>query len=478
MGGSNSLPSSINEGNLQAAFNAIPGFGNVAVNIITSSSKQAYGAVWIITYYGVNGLLPDLVVNPAGLLGGKAGTSPQLVSSTLRYYSSNLLFDPIDYTLLNTFSDKPNVLLTVNGIPSVCTADCRYSFLTNTPLLTSDSISGSVVTLSLSDPASIGFTLDQTSVTVGGQPCAIINPSTSPISNFDCQLPTNTDSTPTMTAGSYFPEVSIDGVGMVPAMPSVVPFDFPLTLDRLNFTSGGTNGGYTLLLEGKGFPLDLKDVTVSICGVEATVTSISNIHAEIIVPECAAGMQDITISSPTATSNALQFTYNTPSSTGFIYSVYPQSHNPALKGIMHITGIGFGTDQKAIRVDLANASGKVYPMRVLQLNDTYIRAGIPGGLAGNYKVQVNMIGVGEIMPNSSNVNDFAYELVITGVSPSSGSYNGGTLINIEGINFSPALDETLVFVGPEINWFCNVEQLNTSNILCRTPEASKDYNIS
>ena len=48
----------------------------------------------------------------------------------------------------------------------------------------------------------------------------------------------------------------------------------------------------------------------------------------------------------------------------------------------------------SIRVDLANGSGKVYAMRILNINDTYIRTGIPGGLAGNYKVQVNKIGVG------------------------------------------------------------------------------------
>jgi hypothetical protein len=97
---------------------------------------------------------------------------------------------------------------------------------------------------------------------------------------------------------------------------------------------------------------------------------------------------------------------------------------------MNITGIGFGTDRSAIRVDLANASGKVYPMRILQLNDTFIKVGIPGGLAGKYKVQVNLIGLGEIMPNSSTVNDFAYELVMTSVTPSTGSFYGGTLINI------------------------------------------------
>jgi len=117
-------------------------------------------------------------------------------------------------------------------------------------------------------------------------------------------------------------------------------------------------------------------------------------------------------------------------------------------------------------------------MRVLQINDTYIKAGIPGGLPGNFKVEVNIIGVGEASPNTTNANSFTYELVIQSVTPNAGSYNGGTLINIKGINFSPVLEETLVFVGNEINWLCTVEQLNSTNILCRTPPFNEYYNIS
>lgn len=123
---------------------------------------------------------------------------------------------------------------------------------------------------------------------------------------------------------------------------------------------------------------------------------------------------------------------------------------------MEIIGAGFGTDINGIRVDLANSSGKVYKMRILKLNDTYIKVGIPGGLAGKYKVQVNLIGVGEALPSNSAVNDFTYELVITSVTPATGSYNGGTLLDISGINFSTAIDETLVFIGDELNWICNV----------------------
>lgn len=94
----------------------------------------------------------------------------------------------------------------------------------------------------------------------------------------------------------------------------------------------------------------------------------------------------MTISDGPRTSNGLTFTYNSPTPTSFIYTVVPQTHNPTLKGTLEITGLGFGTDLSKVRVDLANSSGKVYKMRILKLNDTYIKAGIPGGLAGKYKV--------------------------------------------------------------------------------------------
>lgn len=180
------MPASISTSGLTSAFRSVTGFGNVQVDMISDSNYQAYGATWIITYYGINAVLPDMVLNTALLQGGMTGTSPQMTSSTIRYYSPRLLFDPIDFTMLNTPSDKPNVLVTINDIPSVCTGDCRYSFLVNAPVVSTGSISGSVVTLSLTDPASVGYNLEQVTVTVGGQPCTIINAASSPISNFQC----------------------------------------------------------------------------------------------------------------------------------------------------------------------------------------------------------------------------------------------------------------------------------------------------
>jgi hypothetical protein len=81
-----------------------------------------------------------------------------------------------------------------------------------------------------------------------------------------------------------------------------------LTLDNLDKINGGQNGGYSVILTGKGFPLDAATTTITICGQKATITSIDNIKATIIVPSCPnLGPTSITISDGVQTSNALSF---------------------------------------------------------------------------------------------------------------------------------------------------------------------------
>lgn len=182
--GSPSIPATITAGYLQSSINSIPGFQNTVVHL-TSTSSQSYGSTWLILFYGVNGLLPAILTDSTNLIGGVPGTQPNIYSNILRNYSPNLLMDPIDFNLLNTPSSTTNVLVTINDLPSVCIGSCSYQFLTNTPLLTTATISNSIVTLSLTDPANINYTLSNTTITIAGQPCTILN-LTSPINNFQC----------------------------------------------------------------------------------------------------------------------------------------------------------------------------------------------------------------------------------------------------------------------------------------------------
>lgn len=69
-------------------------------------------------------------------------------------------------------------------------------------------------------------------------------------------------------------------------------------------------------------------------------------------------------------------------------------------------------------------------MKILETTDIMLKAGIPGGLPGNFDVNVIKTGFGNAIANPTSANDFVYEVVITGVSPNAGSIGGGTLITI------------------------------------------------
>lgn len=182
----------------------------------------------------------------------------------------------------------------------------------------------------------------------------------------------------------------------------------------------------------------------------------------------------------TVTNSNLTFTYTNGSTIAPIISVIsPTSQNPAIKGILTINGSGFGNVSDDIKVFLSNSSGKVYQLRVIQAHDTYITVGISGGLAGVFTVQVTLPNsIGDSIA-SAGVDQFEYVSSITSISPTSGSYYGGTLITITGTNFSPAYSDTLVYVGDTLNWFCNIETITATQITCRTPAFDvKHYNIS
>jgi len=104
--------------------------------------------------------------------------------------------------MLRTASSKINVEVTVNGIPSVCKGDCSYNYITDSPVLTHASRNVAELTLSITDPAAIGYNLSHVTVSLYDEECTILNLS-DPINNFTCRLPQNSDNTPRIPSGSY-----------------------------------------------------------------------------------------------------------------------------------------------------------------------------------------------------------------------------------------------------------------------------------
>jgi hypothetical protein len=78
-----------------------------------------------------------------------------------------------------------------------------------------------------------------------------------------------------------------------------------------------------------------------------------------------------------------------------------------------------------------------YSLNLLALNDSSAQVGLPGGLAGTYLLYLNLQtnSAGDSVPATTDANSFSYAVTVTSVSPSTGSYNGGTLLTITGTNF-------------------------------------------
>jgi hypothetical protein len=232
------IPYNVEPSVLKQGFRQIIGFENVEVE---RTGDTGVGAKWIIYYIGYNKNLPDLVLSAAKLLGGKVGTTPSAIAATRRDFNTNFFVDPMDYRWMRTYSNKPNVRVMVNDIPSACNTDCTYTFVNNVPIVTAASISGYTLSLTLSDPGTLNAPLTDIQVVLDNQPCTNL---IGTMARFTCDLPTNSDNSPILTAGTYFPTVVVSPVGIISIDPTVNPFVINLAVTSVTNSSGGLNGGY------------------------------------------------------------------------------------------------------------------------------------------------------------------------------------------------------------------------------------------
>jgi hypothetical protein len=302
---------------------------------------------------------------------------------TRRNYSSNVAFNPLDYRFLKTFTNSINVQVTTNNIPAICNGSCAYAFNTYSEI-TFLAYSGSVLSLSLSNPTSLNFTTSSITVSVQGQPCPLIPSST--LASLSCYLQNNTDNSPILIAGDLTPIVSIPTYGIAGLASNVSALSIPLVVSSLSLSSGGNNGGILVSVLGQGFPLQKSLITITVCGNNATINSISNIQAQFYLPACGStGPQLVTVTVGSSTNSSLTFNYIDGSSVApTITFINPTSANPGLKGTIQINGEKFGNDSSIATVFLSNATGKIYQLPILSMNDTFILAGLPGGNEGDF----------------------------------------------------------------------------------------------
>lgn len=109
---------------------------------------------------------------------------------------------------------------------------------------------------------------------------------------------------------------------------------------------------------------------------------------------------------------------------------------------------------------------------VLTITDTSLTCRISGGSVGIYNILIYKFGFG--FGDVSAAGQLTLELVITGISPVSGSTQGGTEIVITGVNFSPILLKNQVMIG---NGFCEITAATSTEIRCTTISTVEALNV-
>jgi hypothetical protein len=147
-------------------------------------------------------------------------------------------------------------------------------------------------------------------------------------------------------------------------------------------------------------------ITVTLCNKTAVIKTVANQKIVFYVPQCdGTGSYPVNVSDGTFFDADKTFTYQGPeiSVMPSIVSIAPTTSNPKLKSLINITGVHFGSNISAARVFLVNKESlESYELRILSLNDTLIRCGLPGGLGGKYSVQVKFDIFGDSVVSGVN----------------------------------------------------------------------------
>ncbi len=82
-----------------------------------------------------------------------------------------------------------------------------------------------------------------------------------------CVYETNNNGNPVFTAGSYFPELWIEGIGFVEYVSGVPSLSFGFGLQNPTPYNGSVLGGLEVTLTGKGLPKHSSDLAIEICNL-------------------------------------------------------------------------------------------------------------------------------------------------------------------------------------------------------------------
>lgn len=191
-----------------------------------------------------------------------------------------------------------------------------------------------------------------------------------------------------------------------------------------------------------------------------------------MVSDCNSGVSKISLPS---VEELLTFSYD-PALDPTVTALSVTSASPILSQNIDITGTNFKTDASKMRVFLYDAVSltQKYELGILHAySETSMRCVLGGGRSGSYYVRVAVDGAG--LSDNTAASLFKYEILVTGISPATGSLGGGYTLTISGSNFAPAKGSSQVFIGDGMNSMCEITAITPTEIQCTVPAMVKGY---
>ena len=208
-----------------------------------------------------------------------------------------------------------------------------------------------------------------------------------------------------------------------------------LRVDSISPLRGSTRGGTLLTLSGIGFSSLMNNNSVNISG-EPCLIRYSNYTSILCVTPDLNGEGNNTVDVAVATpafhqrprrevSSPLIFEYDIEA-TPRITSVIPD--NGQRGDLIVINGQGFSTDISDISVTIGESI-----CNVTMTNTTGIQCRLGTNFVGQYPIDVKINGKGR----ATGDQVFTYSLVVSGISPTTGSFAGLNTVTLSGIGFNP-----------------------------------------
>uniref|UniRef100_A0A4W4EJY7 Polycystic kidney and hepatic disease 1 (autosomal recessive)-like 1 n=1 Tax=Electrophorus electricus TaxID=8005 RepID=A0A4W4EJY7_ELEEL len=415
------LATDISTQDLRYALQGIPALGQLKVD----RTGGCRGYFWTIEWLSMPGSQPLLQINDSAVV----GVNPSVVAIVEQ--RGGLFKQSIMGDFLRVPTDKTQVEVFINGIPSICSYDCSFTWSeARTPVVTGISPTqgasalGTVLSVSGS-----GFDVNST-VLIGNIQCTVLY-----VNNtwLNCSIGA-------ASAGLYPVSLSFPGLGYAQYQGGkVFNFTYQMGVTSIVPTAGSITGGTIITISGYGFS---QDTTVTIGNALCFIIDMNLQQLRCRAPAGPAGAKALTLlKGETQVVASDSFTYDT-NLTAIITGVSPQRTTVLGHDILNITGKNFEAWASGSAVLIGETECAVQ----LWASDV-ITCQLPALPPAVYSVSVRVGNRGYPQISADVHTTIEYVLQVTGLYPQQGSLYGGTTVTIAGSGFSPVLADNSVTLG-------------------------------